>query len=119
MILHHIAQSTGLIVEAPTTLDAHILYCGNLNSLDVIAIPQWLEDPISEAQSHDVLHSLLTEEVIDTIELMFAERLTIDLVQLHSRLEIIAKGLLNDNTANRLRLSRSILFALLIEPHRS
>ena len=50
---------------------------------------------------------------------MFAEGLTIDLVQLHSRLEIIAKGLLNDNTANRRRLARSILFALLIEPHRS
>ena len=49
MILHHIAQSTCLIVEAPTTLDAHILYGCDLDTVYIVAIPQRLEDPISEA----------------------------------------------------------------------
>ena len=82
MILHHVAQSTSLVVESTSTLDAHILYCRDLHALDVVAIPERLEDTISKTQSHDILHRLLSEEVIDTIELMFVEGLPVDLIQL-------------------------------------
>ena len=82
MILHHVSQSTSLVVESTSTLDAHILYCRDLHTLDVVAIPERLEDTISKTQSHDILHRLLSEEVIDAIELMFVEGLAVDLIQL-------------------------------------
>ena len=82
MILHHVAQSTGLVVESTSTLDAHILYRCDLHALDVVAIPERLEDTIRKTQRHDILYRLLSEEVIDTIELMFVEGLAVDLVQL-------------------------------------
>ena len=82
MVLHHVAQSTGLIVESSSTLDAHILYGRDLHTLNVVAIPERLEDTIRKTQRHDILYRLLSEEVIDTIELMFVEGLAVDLVQL-------------------------------------
>ena len=119
MILHHVAQSTCLIVESTSTLDAHILYCRDLHALDVVAIPERLEDTIRKTQSHDILHRLLSEEVIDTIELMFVEGLAVDLVQLSCRLEVISEGLLDDDTSDRRGRTISVLFALFVEPDRS
>ena len=82
MILHHITQSTRLVIEASSALDTHVLHGGDLYPLDVVTIPEGLEDPVGEAERHDVLHRLLAEEVVDTVELMLVEGRSVDLVQL-------------------------------------
>ena len=58
VILHHVAQRTGRVVELSTPLDPEFLGDRDLHVLDQPATPQRLEQDIAEAQSHQVLHGL-------------------------------------------------------------
>ena len=69
MVLHHVAQRAGLVVELRAALDADVLGDGDLHVLDAAAPPQRLEQRIAEAQRQQVLHRLLAEIVIDAKDL--------------------------------------------------
>ena len=66
---HHVAQRAGGIVEPAAMLDADGLRDRDLHVIDVIAVPQRLEDRIREAQDHDVLHGLFAEIMVDPVDL--------------------------------------------------
>ncbi len=54
--------------------------------VDVVAVPDGLEDAVAEAEDEDVLNSLLAEVVIDAEDLVFVERtLLIFVVELRGR----------------------------------
>src|ERR1039457_6706513 len=99
MIRHHVAQRAGLIVVAAALLDPHRFGGGYLNMIDIARVPDRLENAIAEAESHQILHSLLTEIMIDAINLALLERL-LDLgVERVRRIEIAAERLLDDDPA--------------------
>src|SRR6202012_6017377 len=73
MVLYHVAQRSGLFVITAPTLYAHGLGGGDLDVLDIVAVPDRLEKGIGEAQGKDILNRLLTEGVGDAINLFFFE----------------------------------------------
>src|SRR5215469_17470588 len=73
MIWNHIPQSAGSFVKAAALLDPHGLGRGNLDMIDVITVPHRFEDPVREAQHHDVLNGFFAEEMIDSINLILGK----------------------------------------------
>ena len=84
MVLHHVAQGADAFVVAGAGGDhlaglrivlgqALLLGDGDLHVVDVLLVPQRLEDAVGEAQHQQVLHRLLAEVVIDAIGLALGE----------------------------------------------
>ena len=74
MVRDHVAQRAGLLVELAARLDAHRLRRGDLHVIDAVAVPDRLEQPVGEAERHDVLHRLLAEIVVDAEDLVLVQR---------------------------------------------
>src|SRR5437764_630548 len=91
MILHHIADSSCLFVVAATTFYPQIFRHRNLHAVNVATVPDWLKDAISQAEDEDVLHGLLTQIMVDTIDLLFFEDLANLTIQLMCRSEVMPK----------------------------
>src|SRR5262245_18315282 len=75
MILHHVTQSSGILVVASTGADAFVLSHRNLHMIDVFLIPQRFEDGIGKAHDQEILDSFLAEVVIDTKKLALVDDL--------------------------------------------
>ena len=73
MVRHHVAQRPGRLVEIGAPLDPDRLGDRDLHMVDVVAVPQRLEDAVGEAQHHDVLDRLLAEEMVHPIDLRFGQ----------------------------------------------
>ena len=99
VILEHIAQNACPIVVAAAMLDIDLFGNRDLDMIDVIAIPDRLENRIGEAEEQDVLDGLFTEIMIDTVDLIFLERLMDDVIERLRRTEIVAEGFLDNQTA--------------------
>jgi hypothetical protein len=69
VVLHHVTQRAGLVVERATALDAQRLGDRDLHVADAAAPPQRLEQRIAEAQREQVLHCLLAEVMVDAEDL--------------------------------------------------
>jgi hypothetical protein len=67
MVLHHIAQAAGRIVEGSSPLDAEPLGHRDLHARHVISVPDWLEKSIGKTEVEDALDRLLAEEVVDPV----------------------------------------------------
>jgi hypothetical protein len=78
MILHHVAQGSGRIVESTPALNAEIFYGCNLYVVDIVTVPYGLEDAIGKAESQNVLGCLLAKKMVDTEDLMLFEHRFID-----------------------------------------
>ena len=74
MILHDVPDDAELVKVAATALRAEGLLERDLHHGDVLAVPRGTEDPVTEAQGHQVLHHFLAEIVIDAIELFLLEQ---------------------------------------------
>jgi hypothetical protein len=75
MVLHHVAQRAGGLVEGAALLDAQFFGDGDLDVGNVFAPPQRLEQRIAKAQRKQVLHRRLAQVVVDAKHLLFAENL--------------------------------------------
>src|SRR5271168_4866821 len=96
MVLHHIAQRTGLLIEWPAAFNADTLSCRNLHMIDKIAVPDRLKNPVREAKDQDVLHRLLAEVVIDAEDLFLIKNLVHLVIQLPGRFQIMSERLFDD-----------------------
>ena len=67
----------------------------------MIAVPDRLEQSIGEPQNEDVLDRLLSEIVVDAIELVFVEDTEQVMIELARRREISAERLLDDDPTPR------------------
>ena len=99
MVLHHVPQRAGPFVVTTAPLDAHGLGHGNLHVIDVAPIPDRLEDAVGEPERHDVLDGLLSQVVIDPIDLMLVQRSRELSVQCSGRVEVVPERLLDDDAA--------------------
>src|SRR6266508_29365 len=70
MVLDHVPQSAGLLVEAPALLDADALRHRDLHVVNVPPVPHRLKNPVGEAEDQYVLHGLLAQIVVYAIDIV-------------------------------------------------
>ena len=97
VVLHDVAHRAGLFVVPGAFLDADRLGDRDLDMIDVLTVPEGLEDPVREAHDEDVLDRLFSEVVVDAEDLVLAEDLMDELGERARRLAIVAEGLLDDD----------------------
>ena len=85
------------LVEAGARPDRERLGDVDLDVVDVVAVPDGLEEAVGEAQRQDVLDGLLAQEVVDAEDLLLGEDSVDGLVQGLRRREVGAEGLLHDH----------------------
>ncbi len=107
MALNHVAECARGFIEAAAALDAERFRGGNLHVIDVIAIPQRLEDSVSKSEHEQVLNRVLAQIMIDAVDLLFVENAEYDLVQLFRGGKIPSKGLFNDDAHPGIRRARA------------
>ena len=98
----HVAERPGALVEAGAASDRERLGHVDLDVVDVIAVPDRLEQTVREPQREDVLHGLLAEEVVDSEDLRLVEDAVNRVVQSTSGLEVGPERLF-ENDARALR----------------
>src|SRR5258708_3564625 len=92
MVLDDIAQGSRLLIKWPAALDAEGFSGGDLDVVDVVAVPDGLEDAVGETEDEDVLDGLFAEVVVDAEDLAFGED-GVDLaVEFFGGFEIVAEG---------------------------
>ena len=70
---NHVAQGSGLLVKSGAGSDAEGFRAGDLDVVDIVAMPDGLEHRIGKAEDQDVLHRLLAEIMVDAEYLLFVE----------------------------------------------
>ncbi len=93
MVRHHVAHGTGRVIEAAAAADINGFRHGDLDMIDVIAIPDRLEHAVGEAEHQDVLHRLFAEIVVDAIDLVLVDDLEQVVVELPRGRQIGAERL--------------------------
>ena len=73
MILEHVAHDAGRVVVAGPAADADFFRHRDLHVIDVVAIPDRLENRVRKPQHQQVLHGLFAEVVVDAIDLPLGE----------------------------------------------
>ncbi len=73
VIGNHVAHGAGGFVIAAARFHADRLRHGDLDMIDVAAIPDGLEDSIRETEHQNVLDGFLAQVMIDAVDLFFAE----------------------------------------------
>ncbi len=99
VIGHHVAQRAGRLVEIAAILDTHRLGHGDLHIVDMVAVPQRLEDAVGEAEDHDVLDRLLAQIMVDPVDLLLVQHRQQLGVERLRRGEVVAERLLDDDAA--------------------
>jgi len=73
MVLKHVPQHAGLFVVTGAVLHAQLLGGGDLDVIDVAAVPHGLEQHIGEPEHQNVLDGLFGQVMIDAVNLVFME----------------------------------------------
>ncbi len=94
---HHVLERTGRLVEADAVVDGQRLGHVDLDVVDVVAVPDWLEEAVGEPEGQDVLHRLLAEEVVDAEDLLLVEDLVQHVVERDRTGQVGAERLLHDH----------------------
>src|SRR5215813_5392779 len=97
MVLHDIAQRSGLLIERAAPLNTDALCRSDLNVIDIIAIPDRLKDSVCKAEDQDILYGLLAEVVIDAENLFLVENLVYLVIQFPGRFQIMSERFLDDD----------------------
>lgn len=74
VILHHVPNDAELVEVAAPALSSERLLEGDLHRGYVVPVPRRIEHSVPKSQSHQVLHHLFAEIMIDTIDLFFSEQ---------------------------------------------
>jgi hypothetical protein len=97
MVRDHIAKSAGGFVKASAVFDAHGFRGGDLHVVDVIAIPERLDDVVGKPENQNVLHGFFAEVMVDAVDLIFVEDLLEFFVELTRGLQIVSERLFDDD----------------------
>ncbi len=97
VVLDDVAEGSGGLVERAAAFDADGFGGGDLDVVDVVAVPDVLEDAVGEAEDEDVLNGLFAEVVVDAEDLVFVEDLVDLVVEGAGGVEIVAEGLFDDD----------------------
>ena len=67
----HVAEAARRFVEAAAVLDGELLGNIDLHRLQILTVPGGFDESVGKAQGQNILHRLLSEEVIDPVDLIF------------------------------------------------
>src|SRR4051794_7864050 len=96
VVLHHVADRAGPIIEAPAALHSEIFRHGDLDLVDIVAIPDRFQERICESEEDEVLDGALSQIMIDAEDVLLREMLVQHAVQRPRRLPIAPEGFLDD-----------------------
>ena len=94
---HHVPEGPGALVEAGPGVHREGLGDVDLDVVDVVAVPDGLEEPVGEPEGQDVLGRLLPQEVVDPVDLLGGEDPVDGVVEHLGRLQVGAERLLHDD----------------------
>src|ERR1700693_54051 len=81
VILDYVADGAGLLIERAPALDSKVLRHRDLDTLDMVAIPQGFEHGIAKTEVHHVMHRTLAEEMVQTEDSPFFKNTEQDAVE--------------------------------------
>ena len=93
VILHHVPQGPGVVIIVGPVAHPVGLRHGDLHVVDVVAVPDGLEQGVGKAKGQDVLDRLFAQIVVDAKNLGFVKDLPQGAVQGPGRGQVMAKGL--------------------------
>src|SRR5262245_65377553 len=99
MILDHIPDGAGLVVEGPTALDAEVLRHRDLDALHVMSVPERLEARVRKPEEPHVVHGTLAQIVVGTHDRRLVQATPADLVQLTCGAPVRPERLLHYHSA--------------------
>ena len=73
VVLHHVPERAVLVVIAAPLAHPDAFGGGDLDVVDMVAVPDRLKKRVGEAERHQVLHRFLTEIMVDPVKLAFVE----------------------------------------------
>ena len=97
VVLHHVAEHAVVVEVAAAVLHPEPLRHGDLHAVDVAAVPVGFENHVGEAENHDVLHRLLTEVMVDAVDLPFLQVAVQFAVQFACAIKVAAERFLDDD----------------------
>ena len=97
MILHHVAQAAGALIEGATPFHAEGLGQRDLHARHLVAVPDRLQERIGKAEIEDVHDRFLAEKVINAEDIVFGKQLARHAVELARRGQIAAERFLDDD----------------------
>ena len=99
MVLDHVAGDADAVEVAGPAADADVLGHGDLDVVDVVVVPDRLEQLVGEPQRHQVLHRLLAQVVVDPEHRRRGEDAGDDPVQLPGAGQVVPERLLDHHPA--------------------
>ena len=101
MILEDVARRADFLIEATAPSHTEVLRHRDLHVVDVIPVPDRLEERIGKPEVEQVLHRLLAEKVIDAIDRGLGEELMERPIEGLRRGEVAPKGFFHDQSRLR------------------
>src|SRR6185312_17320586 len=99
MVLHDVAQRPNRVIETTPGPYAEVLGHGDLHALDVVAVPQRLEDGVGEPEKQDAQGRFLAEEMVNAQDLPLVEEIAQFGVQGPGRRQVVAERLFHHHPA--------------------
>src|SRR5581483_392303 len=90
-------QRARLFVISAALLDAQGFSHRDLDVVNVVAVPDRLEDAVAEAEGQNVLDRLLAEVMVNPVSLLFPEYFSDILIERAGRFVIAAERLFDDH----------------------
>ncbi len=97
VVLNHVAQAPRGLVEGAPPVHAELLGKGDLDTGDVVAIPDRFQERIGKAEVEDVHDRLLPQEMIDPEDRVLGEHRPRDGVEFARGGQIAAERLFDDD----------------------
>src|SRR5690606_9942222 len=94
VVLHHIAQRACFVVIPSAVFHTELFGHRDLYMLNVVPVPEGFEHGVREPEGEKVLYRLLSEVVIDAIDLVFRKDAAQQLIQRACRFEVVTERFL-------------------------
>src|ERR1700678_1481728 len=104
--LNHVAHRAGGFVKCGSPLDSQRLSSGDLDTVDVVAIPERFEDAVPKAKYQHVLDGFFSKVMVDTVDLRFVERIENGFVEFLRGGQVAAERLFDNDARPRLAVFR-------------
>src|SRR5690349_21368939 len=98
MVLHHVADRAGLIVESASPLDSEVFGHRDLYALDERTVPERLQHSVFEAKEDHRVDRALAQIMVDAKNRLLVEGGKQGAIQLLRRSKVVPERLLDNHT---------------------
>src|SRR6202030_3260426 len=99
MVLDDVADRAGFIIEGAPALDPEVFSHGDLNALDVVAIPERLQQRVRKAKEDHVMHRPLSKIMVDAEDGFLLKACEQDPIEFLRRRQVMSEGLFDDDAS--------------------